>query len=64
MCLLRINLPNLCPNIIHIHASDFNACHSEVSFDAQCMMICLKHIHFCSPMYSFSDDFLFELEML
>ena len=37
MCLLRIDLPNLCPNMIHIHALDFSECHSEeVSFDAQC----------------------------
>ena len=39
MCLLRINLPNLCPNMIHVDALDFSECHSEeviqVSFDAQ-----------------------------
>ena len=38
MCLLRINLPNLCPNMNHFDAVDFSECHSEeVSFDAQCM---------------------------
>ena len=29
MCLLRINLPNLCPNINHFDAVDFSECHSE-----------------------------------
>ena len=29
MCLLRTNLPNLCPNIIHVDALDFSECHSE-----------------------------------
>ena len=34
MCLLRINLPNLCPNMNHFDAVDFSECHSEevVSF--------------------------------
>ena len=27
--LLRTNLPNLCPNMIHVDALDFNECHSE-----------------------------------
>ena len=39
MCLLRIDLPNLCPNMNHFDAVDFSECHSEevkVSFDAQC----------------------------
>ena len=39
MCLLRIALPNLCQNINHFDAVDFSECHSEVSFDAQCMYI-------------------------
>ena len=30
MCLLRINLPNLCPNKIHVDALDFSEWHSEV----------------------------------
>ena len=29
MCLLRINLPNLCPNIIYVDASDFSGWHSK-----------------------------------
>ena len=29
MCLLRINLPNLCPNMNHFDAADFSECHSE-----------------------------------
>ena len=29
MCLLRTNLPNLCPNMIHVDALDFSECHSE-----------------------------------
>ena len=29
LCLLRINLPNLCPNMNHFHAVDFSECHSE-----------------------------------
>ena len=29
MCLLRINLPNLCPNMNHFDAVDFSECHSE-----------------------------------
>ena len=29
MCLLRINLPNLCPNMNHFDAADFCECHSE-----------------------------------
>ena len=29
MCLLRINLPNLCPNMIHIDALDFSGWHSK-----------------------------------
>ena len=29
MCLLRMNLPNLCPNINHFNAVDFSECHSE-----------------------------------
>ena len=34
ICLLRTNLPNLCPNMIHVDALDFSECHSEevVSF--------------------------------
>ena len=29
MHLLRINLPNLCPNMNHFDAVDFSECHSE-----------------------------------
>ena len=29
MCLLRINLPNICPNMNHFDAVDFSECHSE-----------------------------------
>ena len=29
MCLLRTNLPNLCPNMIHVDALDLSECHSE-----------------------------------
>ena len=29
MCLLRTNLPYLCPNMIHVDALDFSECHSE-----------------------------------
>ena len=29
MCLLRINLPNLCPNMIHVDALDFSEWHPE-----------------------------------
>ena len=29
VCLIRINLPNLCPNIIHVDAVDFSECHSK-----------------------------------
>ena len=29
MCLLRINLPNLCPDMIHVDALDFSERHSE-----------------------------------
>ena len=29
ICLLRINLPNLCPNMIHVDALDFSGWHSE-----------------------------------
>ena len=29
MCLLRINLPNMCPNMNHFDAVDFSECHSE-----------------------------------
>ena len=29
MCLLRINFPNLCPNMNHFDAVDFSECHSE-----------------------------------
>ena len=36
MCLLRINLPNQCPNMIHVDAFDFSEWHSEevISRDA------------------------------
>ena len=40
MCLWRINLPNLCPNMNHFDEVDFSECHSEEvisSFDAQCI---------------------------
>ena len=42
MCLLRINLPNLCPNMIHVDALDFSEWHSKEvisSFDAQCIFM-------------------------
>ena len=29
MCLFKINLPNLCPNMNHFDAVDFSECHSE-----------------------------------
>ena len=29
MCLLSINLPNLCPNMNNFDAVDFSECHSE-----------------------------------
>ena len=29
MCILRINLPNLCPNMIHVDALDFSGWHSK-----------------------------------
>ena len=29
MCLLRMNIPNLCPNMNHFDAVDFSECHSE-----------------------------------
>ena len=29
MCLLRIHLPTLCPNMNHFDAVDFSECHSE-----------------------------------
>ena len=29
MCLLRINLPNLCPKMNHFDGVDFSECHSE-----------------------------------
>ena len=29
MCLLRIHLPNLCPNMNHFDSVDFSECHSE-----------------------------------
>ena len=29
MCLLRINLPNMCPNLNHFDAVDFSECHCE-----------------------------------
>ena len=29
VCLLRINLPNLCPNMNHFDGVDFSECHSE-----------------------------------
>ena len=29
MCLLRMNLPNMCPNITHVDALDFSEWHSE-----------------------------------
>ena len=29
MCLLRIHLPKLCPNMNHLDAVDFSECHSE-----------------------------------
>ena len=29
MCLLRINLPNLCPNMNHFDAVDFSECYSD-----------------------------------
>ena len=29
MCVLRINLPNLCTNMNHFNAVDFSECHSE-----------------------------------
>ena len=34
MCLLRINLPNMCPNMNNFDTVDFSECHSEevVSF--------------------------------
>ena len=31
MCLLRINLPNLCPDMNQFDAVDFSECHSERS---------------------------------
>ena len=41
MCLLRINLPNLCPNMNHFDAVDFSECHSEevISFFWRSMYI-------------------------
>ena len=44
MCCLRTNLPNLCPNMIHVDALDFIDWHSEVSFDAQYTMNCINDI--------------------
>ena len=60
MCLLRINLPNLCPNMNHFDAVDFSECHSEevISFfwrsvyskSSRFFLIC----NFMNPM-TFSD---------
>ena len=42
MCLLRINLPNLCPNMIHVDALDFSGWHSkEVMF----LLTLSVHVH-------------------
>ena len=50
MCLLRINLPNLCPNMIHIDALDFSGWHSKevisflltLSVYIDCTGLCLE----------------------
>ena len=46
MCLLRINLPNLCPNMNHFDAVDFSECHSEevISFFWRSVYIKWKHM--------------------
>ena len=49
MCLLRINLPNLCPNMNHFDAVDFSECHSEevISFFWRSVCICIEHFYCC-----------------
>ena len=41
MCLLRINLPNMCPNMNHFDAVDFSECHSE-----EVMFLLMLSLHF------------------
>ena len=49
MCILKINLPNLCPNMNHFDAMDFSECHSEevISF-----FWCSVYKSLCSNNYS------------
>ena len=56
MCLFRINLqvPNLCPNMIHVDASDFSQWHSEevISFFWRSVYFTLSHQGArCSPFH-------------
>ena len=45
MCLLRISLPNMCPNMNHFDAVDFSECHSEevISFFWRSVYKCCAH---------------------
>ena len=54
MCLLRINLPNLCPNMNHFDAVDFSECYSEevmfllmlsVHLQVQYVCTCVQNFH-------------------
>ena len=41
MCLLRINLPNLCLNMNHFDAADFSECHSEEVMFLLTLSLCM-----------------------
>ena len=45
MCLLRINLPNLCPDMNHFDPVDFSECHSEavISFLLTLSVLCAHY---------------------
>ena len=47
MCLLRINLPKLCPNMIYVDALDFNEWHSEevISFFWRSVSQCMSKMN-------------------
>ena len=40
-CLLRINLPNLCPDMNHFDAVDFSECHSEEVMFLLTLSVCM-----------------------
>ena len=61
MCLLRINLPNLCPNMNHFDAVDFSECHSEevISFFWRSVYYVLVGWRIIKPRFNLSIHFFF-----